>query len=173
MRCPKTLIVSMCLAAAVAAFTATVIIARREQPGAEQPRGERGGMGRWLALTPEQTDAIREADPTFDAESATLTSTLSEGRERLALLLESDTTSDTEIGAQVEHVIESHNALERRVARHLLAIRTHLSPEQRGRLMRRCAAGVRRAGRGQGCRDQEGRGGKGRGRRSLGQGGGR
>ena len=175
----------ICLLAGLGAFVATLTVMGRrgqaegqgEAQPADQPGGKeegtgrgRGPVGRWLDLTPEQTKAIEKADPAFADESAALTDTLSHQREALARLLEDPKTSDDQVRAQVEAVIVAHNKLERRVANHLLAIRKHLSPIQQKRLMSRCAAGVRRAGRGRGGRGSEQTGEHGRGGRGPGRG---
>ena len=166
----------ICLLAGLGAFVATLTAmgGRGQAEGqgdaqpADQPGGKEGSagrgrcpVGRWLDLTPEQAEAIEKADPAFVGESAALTDTLSHEREALARLLEDAKTSDDQVRAQVEAVIVAHNKLERRVANHLLAIRKHLSPIQQKRLMHRCAAGVRRAGRGGRGREQGGQDGKG------------
>lgn len=124
-------------------------------------------LNRWLGLSKDQIKAIDEADPGFDKEAAELADTLSQAKGELASALEDDDATDERILERVESAIAAHDALERRVAQHLLNIRSHLAPEQRSRLMGLCAEGVRASQRHQyrhgqdanaGGRGQEGSG---------------
>ncbi len=103
-------------------------------------------LGRWLRLMPEQARQIAGVDPTFAEESARLQERLEAEREKLADLFEQADATDEAIMEQVEVVIEIHDRLERRVARHLLALRPHLNEQQRSKLFRRCARGIRESG---------------------------
>ena len=104
----------------------------------------------WLGLSDEQHKAIHATDPVFDNEAAGLADGLRRRRHGLAELLESEGAADAKILEQVELVIAAHNALERRVARHVLAIRQHLTPAQQKRLMGLCARQIRGQGGAQG-----------------------
>ena len=103
-------------------------------------------LGGWLRLMPGEIEQLRQVDPTFAADRAELEGNLAVERERLAGLFERDSAMDGEVLGQVERAIAAHDALERRVAKYLLALRPHLSAEQRSRLFDRCANGVRKAG---------------------------
>lgn len=135
------IVLTLCVAAGLGSFYATV---------AQPPRATSPGTSplcRWLDLTEEQSRLVREADPTFSTEAGAMSETLSGQRRRLADFLEESSSSDAQILAQVERVISAHDDLERRVARHLLAIRPHLSIDQQKLLLGLCARRIR-----QGCR---------------------
>jgi len=100
----------------------------------------------WLNLTREQTERLAGIDSAFTEESRRLEDALFAEREKLAALFESAEADDETIQQQVEKVIAAGNALERRVAAHLLALRPHLNDDQRTRLYQRCAKGIREAG---------------------------
>lgn len=102
-------------------------------------------IGGWLALLPEQVEQVAGVDPGYAAERAALEAALQGARERLAALFEDPEASDAAIAQQIEEVVKAHGDLERRVARYLLAIRPHLTDEQRSKLFTRCATGVREA----------------------------
>jgi hypothetical protein len=106
-------------------------------------------LGTWLGMSPAQLKKIQSVDPTFAEESTKLERSLFEERQKLANLFDSEEATAEGIQQQVEKVIAADNALERRVASHLIALRPHLSSEQRARLYGRCAQGIREAG---GCR---------------------
>jgi len=101
-------------------------------------------LGDWLGLPTGQCQTLCGIDPGFIREARALAADLREQREGFASLLEDPQSADDAILAQSEKVIAAHNALERRVVRHLLLIRPHLTPAQHQRLMRLCAEGVRR-----------------------------
>lgn len=96
-----------------------------------------------LNLSGKQVEAINEADPGFDKEAEVLTNDLNSAKTQLADVLEDNNSTDDQIMAQVETTIAAHNALKRRVAKHILKIRDQLEPEQRSRLMGLCAEEVR------------------------------
>lgn len=106
-------------------------------------------LGGWLRMPPDQLKQIQGIDPTFTEASAKLERTLYEERQRLADLFDDPDATAEDIQQQVERVITADNTLERRVAAHLLALRPHLTAEQRSTLFERCAQGIRQAG---GCR---------------------
>ena len=96
-----------------------------------------------LSLTDAQIKAMDRADPDFDQQAADLAKRLSDARGELATVLEDGDATDAQVLEGVEATIEAHNALERRVARHMLLVREHLEPQQRTRLMGLCAEGIR------------------------------
>ncbi len=67
---------------------------------------------------------------------------MQEARTRLAVVLEDATSSDEQITAHAEQLIAAHDDLERRIAKHLLAIRGLLTPEQAKQLMGLAASSV-------------------------------
>jgi len=136
-RIRTSLILGVSLVFGVGAFVATV-----RGNGAFGPDKDAHPIG-WLGLSEEQHKAIHATAPTFDSEAIKLADDLRQRRHELAQLLESEDAADTAVLEQVELVIKAHSALERRVARHVLAIRKHLTPTQQKRLMGLCARQVR------------------------------
>jgi rubredoxin len=104
---------------------------------------DRCPLGEWLDLPTEQCRPLCGVDPDFKAEARALAADLREQREAFASLLEDTQSTDEAILAQSEQVIATHDALERRVVRHILLIRPHLTPAQQQRLMGLCAEGIR------------------------------
>ena len=158
------------IAAAVLAGLGTFFVTLAQQ--GTPPAAERPPLERWLDLSDEHAEAVRGADPAFTVEAEGLSQKLVEEREKLAGLLEDPATPDSTLMSQIERVIQAHNDLERRVARHVLAIRPHLSPSQQKRLLGICAQGVRRAACRRyrwGCRDNDRTGRPGAGRSRHGQ----
>jgi Spy/CpxP family protein refolding chaperone len=100
-------------------------------------------LGDWLSLSAEQVNAMREDDPTFESEAASLDGALADARERLASLLEDPQAADQAVRDQVQKVVQARAALEIRVANYLLAVRHHLRTDQQKQLMGLCAASVR------------------------------
>jgi Spy/CpxP family protein refolding chaperone len=139
-------------------FTGTLILAciagvvsfyitRGLNAGSEH--SDQGSMKAWLAFTDEQDEAIRQSDPDFDTGAAELSLAFIAERQQLARLLDAPASSDEQVTAQVERVIEANHALIKRVVAHILAVREHLSPQQQQQLMRLCSNIIRgRAGKG-------------------------
>jgi len=126
-----------------------------------------GSMRKWLAFTDEQDEAIRQSDPDFNKEAAELSMAFIAQRQHLAHLLDAPDSSDEQVTAQVERVIEGNHALTKRVVAHILAVREYLSPQQHQQLMHLCSNIIRgRAGKGR----LLGGGNGGRGRQHVGQG---
>jgi len=144
-RLTLVLILPAAIAVGVGAFIATVY------SGDSHPAGPRCPVGEWLRLPTDQCKTLCGADPGFRDEAADLADRLHEERQALASLLEDPATPGEQILDQVERVITAHAALERRVAQHLLAIRSHLTPAQQQRLLQFCAEAVRRGGCRQSC----------------------
>jgi len=100
-------------------------------------------MSHLLKLGAQQEKVINEADPSFLTDAARLASNLDAMQESLGSLL-SDLGSDRqEVLAMVDKMMLAHNALERRVAEHVLEVREHLTPQQRRTLMGLMADRVR------------------------------
>ncbi|MBE3097534.1 MAG: hypothetical protein IMZ44_10465 [Planctomycetes bacterium] len=126
--------------AGVGVFAFTVYSGGRESPTDRCP------LGKWLGLPADQCKAVCGVDPTFGDDVRALLEVLHSERKGLAGVLEDPATPDEHILEHMESVIAGHDALERRVARHVLLIRPHLTAEQQKRLMGLCASEVRRAG---------------------------
>jgi len=112
-----------------------------------QYRGGRGGSTQDLAgrlrLTQEQATWIGQQDPNFDGECTLLRDRLYEAHANVLASLENVHSSEPELTAQVEALIEAHNALERRVAQHVVLLRSQLTPPQLDQLCELCRGGGR------------------------------
>lgn len=135
-------VVALCM---LAGFSATYAWQVRRAATASDAANPAEVLGGWLRLMPDEVARLRAVDPAFATDRAALERSLADERDRLARLFEQPSTADGGILEQVERTIAAHDALERRVARYLLAVRPHLSDEQRSRLFERCARGVREA----------------------------
>jgi Spy/CpxP family protein refolding chaperone len=126
------------VAVALASFSATLVFGGNApaQPAPEP-------MTQLLDLSPSQADAIKTNHPHFAKEAAALSANLRKEKAALAAMLDNPATPDDRILSQVDRVNAAHAALENRVAKHVLAIRKHLTPAQQKRLMGLCAQSVR------------------------------
>ena len=181
-RTSTPLLAVLFLACLLASFLTTQAWQARQTPPSEMSDATRALSG-WLRLLPDQIKDVANVDPAFAEELPKLEAALEVERETLATLFENPDIDDDAITAQVERVIAAHDRVERRVARYLLAIRPHLTAEQREQLFDACADGIREAGgkrwrhgRGGGTGEDDlsddrgrgrGRGGAGRGRRGT------
>jgi Spy/CpxP family protein refolding chaperone len=160
---------ALALVVAAGAFAITRAATATSGPAAVQPTD---ALLDWLSVPPSQREQIRQHDPTFEADLATLRQNLSAARMALAAALEDSSSPDELITGRVEAVIAASNALERRVLRYVLSVREHLTAEQQQQLFALCAQGVRQGG---GWRWGQQQGGVGAGRgggRGFGPGGG-
>jgi hypothetical protein len=107
----------------------------------------RGGLARWLRLDPAARQPVAAIEEVYRAERHDFEAAVAAERETLAGLFEDASVSDDEILEQVERVIAANNALERRTAEFLVAVRPHLNSAQQQRLLRHFAEGVREGGR--------------------------
>lgn len=128
------------------AFGVTYAWQTQRADSAPQSANPADVIGGWLQLPPGQVEQLRRVDAAFADDRRRLESALAEEQEHLAELFDSDGATDEAVLDGVERVIAAHDALERRVARYLLAVRPQLNPEQRNRLFERCAGSVRQAG---------------------------
>lgn len=87
-----------------------------------------------LQLTAAQSALANERDPEFSSESAGLRDEVADAYAGFVAGLENLGADDAEVLNQLDRLIQAHNRLEHRVARHVLAIRPQLSPQQRQRL---------------------------------------
>ncbi|MBN2591500.1 MAG: hypothetical protein JXA96_16665 [Sedimentisphaerales bacterium] len=117
----------------------------------QQNRGQRGsGMGYnqqfrfWnrltnrLRLTQEQVTEIRQADPNFATDSGTLYEELMNERQKLLSVFENPQSSDTELLDQIENLILTHSKVERKIAEHVLVLRSFLTIYQQKWLIGLC-----------------------------------
>lgn len=142
---------------AAASFAATVAW---PQSASQQTQPAQAGLSKWLGLSARQQADVASADAEFEAAARRLQDELAQARADLAARLERTRSTNAEILDHVERVIAAHDALERRVAQHLVRLRPHLTVAQQKRLFDLCAEGVREAGgrRWRGGRGPEGRG---------------
>ena len=150
------------------AFLGGLIGSIRAQSQGEAPKGEAAPpdlppWGRCLGVGPDRMAEIESRDPTFRADLADLRTELAEHRRQLADLFDIADSSDEDIRAAVEQIIETRSRLERRVTEYLLAVRPELTPRQQKKLFEICAEGVR-GGHGRGWGRGGGEGGWGGGR---------
>ncbi|MBM4029583.1 MAG: hypothetical protein FJ280_29920 [Planctomycetes bacterium] len=104
----------------------------------QQYRGGRSnttsGLALRLRLTDEQVTWSRQQDPDFEDQCARLKDRLHEAHADLAAGFRNAGITEEEFTAKVEGLLQAHDALEKRVARHIVLLRPHLSPEQRSLL---------------------------------------
>jgi hypothetical protein len=81
---------------------------------------------------------IREKDPNFETDLARMRNTLSAERSELLNAFENDQTSNEQLLVQINKLVSTHSRIERRIARHLLVLRPHLSAEQQKWLIGLC-----------------------------------
>jgi uncharacterized protein YoxC len=96
------------------------------------------GLDARLQLTQEQNSWIQQEDPDFQAQCAALRDQLYKAHTDLVASLEDVQTTKQELTTKVEALIEARDALEKRVAQHIVLLRPRLSQEQRDRLSRLC-----------------------------------
>jgi uncharacterized membrane protein len=140
-----SLIFVLCLGSGTGAF---VLASRSAAPASTDDP-----VAAVLQLSPEQSTAIAQDDPNFDAESTMLAADLRQQRQKLAELLQSPDLQDAAVKAQLDRVLAADAALEHRVIDHVLAMRQRLTPAQRQQLMALCTQGMRgpmNGGRGMG-----------------------
>jgi hypothetical protein len=136
-----TLLATAC---AAGSYFATYALQRTNAVGShDAPRAAGPSVSDWLRLEPQQAADVRNIEADFAADRAPLERQLAAEREQLASMLEDPATTGAEILQQVDKVIAAQNALERRVADLLVAMRPHLRAQQQQRLFERFASGVR------------------------------
>ncbi len=117
----------------------------------QQNRGQRGsGMGYnqqfrfWnrltnrLRLTAEQVTQIQKADPNFETESNILYEELTNERQKLLSVFENLQSSDEQLLEQLENMILTHSKVERKIAEHVMVLRSFLTIEQQKWLIGLC-----------------------------------
>ncbi len=157
------------VAAGIGSYFATVSLAQRSAGPSATPACPRG-LAAWLSLTRQQQERIGAADPAFMTDYCKLRQEAGAAKESLADTLAKDSAPDDEIMSKVERAIEADSQLERRCARHLLKVKSILTPDQRRQLLDVSAEQIRqgcsrycgqRGGAGEGVRGPGGRGGGG------------
>jgi Spy/CpxP family protein refolding chaperone len=126
-------------ATAVGSFVST----RAQRPVAGQP-----GLCRWLNVSGGQRRHLNRTGAGFMCDAQELASTYHREREKLAALVADSNSPESQIQTQAQAVIESNNALVRRVVERILVVREHLTEEQRRRFTGFCGGAMRAQGRG-------------------------
>jgi hypothetical protein len=117
--------------------------AARSVPGPGERQAERRPLVRWLGLDEDTARVVHELDPDFGIELHALRQAHDDERAKLAELFENPEVTDAELRTRIEAVIAAGNAVDRRVAEHLLLVRDHLTPGQQRKLFDLCADHVR------------------------------
>ena len=116
------------IAAAVAAFCATHLLTRQDDPPS---------LGRMvheeLDLSAGQRERIAEAEAHFEARAAPLEAEMRAANARLAAAIEADKSYGAEAEAAIEDFHAAMGALQTETIRHVLAVRELLTPEQQVR----------------------------------------
>jgi hypothetical protein len=99
-----------------------------------------------LRLTQEQSTWIGQQDPNFETQCAALRDRLYAAHTDLAASLENAQSTEQELTAKVDALIDAHNALEKRVAQHIVLLRPQLSQRQLDQLCELCRGGARITG---------------------------
>ncbi|MCL5278668.1 MAG: hypothetical protein M1376_02025 [Planctomycetes bacterium] len=118
-----------------------------------EPKQFRGGRnegsqdlaGR-LRLTQEQSTWIEQQDPNFQEQCTVLRDRLYEAHTNLAASLEGAQSTEPELTAKVDALIDAHNALEKRVAQYIVLLRPQLTRPQLDQLCELCRGGARITG---------------------------
>lgn len=98
----------------------------------------KGGFARKLKLSEEQIQAIGKKDRTFEVDSARLRTRLLAEQTKLLNMFEDIAITDKALLQQIDSLISAHNNLERRIAEHVLVLRSCLTVEQQKWLIGIC-----------------------------------
>jgi hypothetical protein len=96
------------------------------------------GLAHRLQLTQEQSTWIQQQDPNFDEQCVLLRDRLYEVHAALVASFENTQMTEQELATKVDALIEAHDALEKKVAQHIMLLRSELSQEQRDLLSGLC-----------------------------------
>ena len=135
-------IVMLSIVAAGGAFAATR--AMKEAPAAVVADDAAAEvLMNWLKVDASQRKELGSRDPAFPADLKKLREQLRNRRVDLAATLEDAKATDKQIRQNADAVMQASNQLEQRVLNYLLAVRTHLTPQQQQQLFRLAAEGLR------------------------------
>ena len=132
-------LVMLLVATAVGSFVST----RAQKPVTGQP-----GLCRWLNVSGQQRRHLNQTGAGFNCEAQELASAYQRERGKLAALVADPNSLEDQIQTQAQAVIESNNALVRRVVERILVVREHLTEEQRRQFTGFCGGAMRGQGRG-------------------------
>lgn len=139
------ILIAATLAVGLGAYSITRAARSASSEPAVDPAAE--ALLEWLNVPADQRKIILDHDPSFGADLKKLRQALAAARAELAASLEKTDTPASAINQHVEATIAARAALERRTAQHLLAVRDHLSPQQRQQLFGVLAEECRGQGR--------------------------
>jgi hypothetical protein len=95
-------------------------------------------LAQYLRLTDEQIRLAQQIDPAFESDSESLRDTLLSERATLLAAFENPTATNSDLLMQLDKLIVAHSQIERRVARHVVVLRPHLTAEQQKWLIGLC-----------------------------------
>jgi len=85
-----------------------------------------------LELTETQVSLLNQEDTEFETETSQLRDMLLAERAKLLSMFEDSATTGDQLLQQIEGLIAAHSAIERRVVKHVLVLRSYLTGEQPG-----------------------------------------
>jgi len=95
----------------------------------------RGNFARRIGFETQQLEKINQLDPEFDQQSFLMSRQLQKYYQQLAMLLENPDTPDEDVWQHLEKLFQLRNQLDRLIARYVLLIRPHLTPQQLNTLL--------------------------------------
>ena len=111
-------------------------------------RGPRGGRGmrhgvcnrlaNCLRLDEGQVNLMHEKDPAFETDTGDLRDVLLTERATLLSMFEDPQSRDDQLLQQIEKLVSAHSGIERRIIKHVLVLRPHLTVEQQKWLIGLC-----------------------------------
>ena len=111
---------------------------RRAGPGYGMRRGIRNRLASRLRLDERQISLLHKEDADFEAETTDLRNILLAERATLLSAFEDPESRDDHLLQQIEKLVTAHSAIERRIIRHVLVLRPHLTVEQQKWLIGLC-----------------------------------
>jgi hypothetical protein len=96
------------------------------------------GLAHRLQLTQEQSTWIQQQDPNFEEQCVLLRDRLYEVHAAFVVSFENAQMTEQELATKLDALIEAHDALEKKVAQHIMLLRSKLSQEQRDLLSGLC-----------------------------------
>ena len=91
-----------------------------------------------LSLSKEQVKEIKQKDPTYEADVENLRQKLLDERSKLLASFENSNNDYKHILERLDQLIMAHNAIEQRVTKHVVILRSYLTAEQQKWLVGLC-----------------------------------
>lgn len=125
---------------ALATYTATISTRPTSTPAAGPAKDTTtAALLNWLGTSAQQQQDLSAHDPAFATELKQLKADLETKRTEFAATLERVNAPSDEVLARLEATLAANAALQRRIAKYLLSVRDHLTPEQQQKLFGLCA----------------------------------